>query len=96
MNLIPTLSLRVSAEEEEMGLDEAQLGEFAYDYVELRRDPEAVIFGEAKVVNFAAGDRGEGVYTSGGSERVSMEMRLMTVSLRDDEQLQGVRDHDVE
>lgn len=37
MNLVPGLSLRVSAEEEEMGLDDTQLGEFAYDYVELSR-----------------------------------------------------------
>lgn len=37
MNLIPGLSLRVSAEEEELGLDDGQLGEFAYDYVELSR-----------------------------------------------------------
>lgn len=37
MNLVPGLSLRVSAEEEEMGLDDGQLGEFAYDYVELSR-----------------------------------------------------------
>lgn len=40
MNLIPGLSLRVTAEHEELGLDDAQLGEFAYDYVELRRDPK--------------------------------------------------------
>ena len=39
MNLIPGLSLRVPPEEEELGLDDAQLGEFAYDYVELRRHP---------------------------------------------------------
>ncbi|KAM5356621.1 hypothetical protein ACJ41O_003267 [Fusarium nematophilum] len=37
MNLIPGLSLRVSAEEEDLGLDDGQLGEFAYDYVELTR-----------------------------------------------------------
>lgn len=37
MNLIPGLSLRATAEEEETGLDDAQLGEFAYDYVELSR-----------------------------------------------------------
>jgi Amt family ammonium transporter len=37
MNLIPGLSLRVPAEEEELGLDDGQLGEFAYDYVELTR-----------------------------------------------------------
>ncbi|KAK4095940.1 ammonium transporter [Parathielavia hyrcaniae] len=37
MNLVPGLSLRVSAEEEEVGLDDGQLGEFAYDYVEIAR-----------------------------------------------------------
>ncbi|KAL2118008.1 hypothetical protein VTJ04DRAFT_7668 [Mycothermus thermophilus] len=37
MNLIPGLSLRVTAEEEEIGLDDAELGEFAYDYVEITR-----------------------------------------------------------
>ncbi|KAK0720222.1 ammonium transporter AmtB-like domain-containing protein [Lasiosphaeris hirsuta] len=37
LNLIPGLSLRVSADEEELGLDDGQLGEFAYDYVELTR-----------------------------------------------------------
>lgn len=37
MNLIPGLSLRVSAEDEELGLDDTQLGEFAYDYVEITR-----------------------------------------------------------
>jgi Amt family ammonium transporter len=46
MNLVPGLSLRVTAEEEEMGLDEGQLGEFAYDYVELRRETADVIVGE--------------------------------------------------
>ncbi|RYP67503.1 hypothetical protein DL771_007203 [Monosporascus sp. 5C6A] len=37
INLIPGLRLRVTAEEEEMGIDDVQLGEFAYDYVELQR-----------------------------------------------------------
>ncbi|EFY88355.1 ammonium permease [Metarhizium acridum CQMa 102] len=37
MNLVPGLSLRVSAAEEDVGIDDAQLGEFAYDYVELTR-----------------------------------------------------------
>ncbi|EPE08596.1 ammonium transporter mep2 [Ophiostoma piceae UAMH 11346] len=46
MNLVPGLSLRVSAEEEELGLDDAQLGEFAYDYVELARTPSEHINGE--------------------------------------------------
>jgi Amt family ammonium transporter len=46
MNLVPGLSLRASEEEEAMGLDDAQLGEFAYDYVELRREFSDVIVGE--------------------------------------------------
>lgn len=46
MNLVPGLSLRVTAEEEELGLDDAQLGEFAYDYVELARTPTEHINGE--------------------------------------------------
>lgn len=37
MNLVPGLSLRVSAEDEEVGIDDCQLGEFAYDYVEMTR-----------------------------------------------------------
>lgn len=37
MNLVPGLSLRISADDEEIGADDCQLGEFAYDYVELTR-----------------------------------------------------------
>jgi ammonium transporter, Amt family len=95
MSLIPGLSLRVPAEEEEMGLDEAQLGEFAYDYVELKGVPQATIFGEAKITNFEAGENREGVYSTGGSGRVSMEMQLIPVSLRDEEQIEGGRGPDV-
>lgn len=43
MNLIPGLSLRVSAEEEELGLDDGQLGEFAYDYVEVTRQIDSSV-----------------------------------------------------
>ncbi|KAK3366293.1 ammonium transporter AmtB-like domain-containing protein [Lasiosphaeria ovina] len=43
MNLVPGLSLRVSAEEEELGLDDGQLGEFAYDYVELSRHVNDIV-----------------------------------------------------
>ena len=46
MNLIPGLSLRATEEEEALGMDDAQLGEFAYDYVELRRETSDVIIGE--------------------------------------------------
>jgi ammonium transporter, Amt family len=38
VNTIPGLHLRASAEAELVGMDDDQLGEFAYDYVEVRRD----------------------------------------------------------
>lgn len=38
INYIPGLSLRASEEAELLGMDDDQLGEFAYDYVEVRRD----------------------------------------------------------
>jgi len=46
MNLIPGLSLRATEEEEALGMDDAKLGEFVYDYVELRREFSDVILGE--------------------------------------------------
>lgn len=38
INAIPGLQLRASEEAELLGMDDDQLGEFAYDYVEVRRD----------------------------------------------------------
>lgn len=38
LNLIPGMSLRAPEEDEIMGIDDAEIGEFAYDYVEIRRD----------------------------------------------------------
>jgi Amt family ammonium transporter len=38
MNMIPWLRLRVSHDAEMEGIDEAELGEFAFDFVEVRRD----------------------------------------------------------
>lgn len=38
INKTPGLHLRASAEAELLGMDEDQLGEFAYDFVEVRRD----------------------------------------------------------
>lgn len=38
VNLLPGLKLRTSEEAELLGMDDDQLGEFAYDYVEVRRD----------------------------------------------------------
>lgn len=40
MNLIPGLSLRATEEEEMLGIDEAEIGEFAYDFVEKERNLE--------------------------------------------------------
>lgn len=54
MNLIPGLRLRASEEAEVLGMDDAEIGEFAYDYVELTRD---VINGDALV------DEGESKYS---------------------------------
>ena len=38
ISMIPGLNLRASEEAELLGMDDDQLGEFAYDYVEVRRD----------------------------------------------------------
>lgn len=38
INKIPGLHLRIDYNAEEVGVDEDQIGEFAYDYVEVRRD----------------------------------------------------------
>lgn len=38
INAVPGLRLRASEEAELLGMDDDQLGEFAYDYVEVRRD----------------------------------------------------------
>jgi Amt family ammonium transporter len=46
MNLVPGLSLRASEEAEALGIDDGEMGEFAYDYVELRREFSDVIVGE--------------------------------------------------
>ncbi|KAI0906320.1 ammonium transporter [Ustulina deusta] len=43
MNLVPGLSLRVKPEEEDIGTDDTQLGEFAYDYVELQRHTSDIL-----------------------------------------------------
>ena len=51
MNLVPGLRLRTSEEAEVLGMDDAEIGEFAYDYVELTRD---VINGDALVDDSAS------------------------------------------
>lgn len=38
INLIPGLKIRATEEAEILGIDDAEIGEFAYDYVELTRE----------------------------------------------------------
>ncbi|KAF4121937.1 ammonium transporter, Amt family [Geosmithia morbida] len=68
LNLVPGLSLRATAEEEELGMDDVQLGEFAYDYVELTRH----------VSDSASSVNGHGVL-SNGSAMASHEKVPQTV-----------------
>jgi Amt family ammonium transporter len=95
MNMTPGLSLRASAAEEEMGLDDAQLGEFAYDYVELRRDTAALIVGEDKREDLETRDGG--VYSSEESiGKLSGEVELMPVGVRAREKIRRGSDRDIE
>ncbi|KAK7735650.1 ammonium transporter Amt1 [Cytospora paraplurivora] len=55
MNLIPGLSLRVTAEEEQRGLDDSDLGEFCYDFVEIRREVHDVIGGQPEEAGSSRG-----------------------------------------
>jgi len=61
INAIPGLHLRASEEAELLGMDDDQLGEFAYDYVEVRRDylawTPATDVPEKTESNVAAGNR---------------------------------------
>ncbi|KAF3064814.1 Ammonium transporter 1 [Daldinia childiae] len=70
LNLIPGLSLRVSAENEEIGIDDDQLGEFAYDYVELQRHTSDVLSGSAEVSTPNAGRAGSSKSSEGPEKMV--------------------------
>ena len=78
MNLIPGLKLRASEEAEVLGMDDAEIGEFAYDYVELTRD---VINGDA------LGDDGGSRYSADdGSPIESHEKNFSMGTARSDEE----------
>jgi ammonium transporter, Amt family len=47
MNLIPGLHIRAKEEAEILGIDDAEIGEFAYDYVELTREVLSDVDNEA-------------------------------------------------
>lgn len=63
MNLIPGLRLRASEEAEILGIDDAEIGEFAYDYVELTRE----------VLNDTPGEQGSN-YSLDGPAHMPMGM----------------------
>lgn len=63
MNLIPGLRLRAAEEDEVLGMDDAEIGEFAYDYVELTRD---VVNGDLLE------DEAESKYSAEGHSRSAM------------------------
>ena len=59
MNLIPGLKLRASEEAEVLGMDDAEVGEFAYDYVELTRDViNGDALGDTDMMSKFSGDEG--------------------------------------
>jgi Amt family ammonium transporter len=66
MNLVPGLSLRASEEAEILGIDESEIGEFAYDFVEKERDyihgPEGIDGAVASSSSSRhAGEKGENI-----------------------------------
>lgn len=54
MNLVPGLRLRAAEESEILGIDDAEIGEFAYDYVELTREVLVDVENEAGSVRYSA------------------------------------------
>ncbi len=61
MNLVPGLKLRASEEAEVLGMDDAEIGEFAYDYVELTRDVlngDALVADDGEMSKYSEDDRG--------------------------------------
>ncbi|CAL1696594.1 unnamed protein product [Somion occarium] len=59
MDMIPFLRLRATPEDEALGMDDVQIGEFANDYVEVRRDYTdwTLVYDSAAPAPATAGDR---------------------------------------
>ncbi|TFK76731.1 ammonium transporter [Pluteus cervinus] len=60
VDMVPGLKLRSTAEGERLGMDEVEIGEFASDYIEIRRDfTDGITLDEAKSTSrlVAGGDR---------------------------------------
>lgn len=51
MHFIPGLRLRVSANDEATGIDDAEMGELAYDYVRLEQETGHSVTGDASTAN---------------------------------------------
>lgn len=67
MNMIPGLTLRATEEAEILGIDDAEIGEFAYDYVELTREVLNDVDGEGASV--FSNDHGVRDYAPTGREK---------------------------
>jgi len=81
MNLIPGLRLRASEEAEILGIDDAEIGEFAYDYVELTRE----------VLNDMENETNEGSLFSGDAT-VFANPEKNSIPLRDVRDVRDMRD----
>ncbi|KAK3392994.1 ammonium transporter [Podospora didyma] len=81
MNLIPGLHLRAAEEAEILGIDDAEIGEFAYDYVELTREvlndvdgENGSIYSNAEHGHGATSPSARGDYPSLGREKNGIHM----------------------
>lgn len=74
---VPALRLRVDLEQEEQGIDEAEIGEFAYDYVERKREVKPVVHESESQHSRSVEDFGEAVAVQSDKEMAvySKELR---------------------
>lgn len=66
LNKIPGMHLRATEEAEILGIDDAEIGEFAYDYVELTRE----------VLNDAEGEEAGSMFSGVHGERMELQTRV--------------------
>ncbi|KAI5960923.1 MEP1 [Candida theae] len=82
---IPGLHLRLKYEEEEVGVDESQIGEFAYDYVEVRREFYSGFNGETDEVAMDETNLGARRHSDERSNIINGVANSSTTSLSKDE-----------
>lgn len=73
MHFIPGMRMRVTEEEEIMGIDDAEMGEFAYDYVGL----DLLATGAAHEFHDDTHSHGDVPATSGGREPRHMHVNVV-------------------